>query len=110
MMMIVLRLLSLLRLKSRWHRHFGRPRALNRVFFAGAGVGGFVDSWPKTLVPSASKRSTPVWTPVDSVDSGKGDREEELSRLSHHAALHHSTGARAGQLVVLHRLDARLEG
>src|SRR6476469_9656278 len=29
-------------------------------------IGGFVDSWPKTLVPSASNRSTPEWTPVDS--------------------------------------------
>jgi len=32
MMMIVLRLLSLLGLKSRWHRHFS-PRPLNKVFF-----------------------------------------------------------------------------
>jgi hypothetical protein len=32
MMKIVLRLLSLLGLKSRWHRHFSR-RSLNEVFF-----------------------------------------------------------------------------
>ena len=35
-------------------------------------IGGFVDSWPKTLVPSASNRSTPEWTLVDSVDSCQG--------------------------------------
>ena len=34
MMMIVLRLLSLLGLKSRWHRHFS-ARPLNKVFFQG---------------------------------------------------------------------------
>jgi hypothetical protein len=37
-----------------------------KVFFQGGGVGGFVDSWPKALVPSASNRSTPEWTFVDS--------------------------------------------
>src|SRR5512146_2838787 len=36
------------------------------VFSLGQRIGGFVDSWPKTLVPSASNRSTPEWTPVDS--------------------------------------------
>src|SRR3954467_15017456 len=36
--MIVLRLLSLLGLKSRWHRHFS-PRPPNEVFFRGVGVG-----------------------------------------------------------------------
>src|SRR5215475_4241055 len=66
MTMIVLRLLSLLGLKSRWHRHFS-PRPLDRVVFSGGrGVGGFVDSWLETLVPSASNRSTPEWTLVDS--------------------------------------------
>src|SRR3954449_11901025 len=41
--------------------------AANRVFFRGGwGVGGFVDSGPKTLVPSASNRSTAEWTLVDS--------------------------------------------
>jgi hypothetical protein len=44
MMMIVLRLLSLLGLKSRWHRHFS-PHPLNKVFFQGGGrVAEFVDS------------------------------------------------------------------
>src|SRR4051812_28553589 len=94
--MIVLRLLSLLGLKSRWRRHFSPPS--NKVFFGegggvslvtggrerrvasgvqpalgqgvwrggGWGVAGFVDSGPKTLVPSASNRSTAEWTPVDS--------------------------------------------
>src|SRR5262249_48999879 len=38
MMMIVLRLLPLLGLKSRWHRHF-RPRPLNKVFFQGGRSG-----------------------------------------------------------------------
>ena len=32
----------------------------------------FVDSWPETLVPSASNRSTPEWTLVDSVDARQG--------------------------------------
>src|SRR6185312_14764267 len=44
-----------------------------KVFFRGGpGVGGFVDSWPETLVPSASNRSTPEWTLVDSMDSRQG--------------------------------------
>ena len=60
MMMTVLRLLSLLGLKSRWHRHFS-PRPFNKVFFQGAGIGELVNSWPETLVPSASNRSTPEW-------------------------------------------------
>src|SRR3954469_16002137 len=70
MMMIVLRLLSrllpLLGLKSLSHRHFS-PRPL-KVFFEGGGrgVAGFEDSGGKTLVPSASNRSTPEWTLVDS--------------------------------------------
>src|SRR5579883_2946662 len=38
------------------------------VFFSWDRIGGFVDSGPKTLVPSASNRSTPEWTLVDSVD------------------------------------------
>src|SRR3954468_15131454 len=67
MTMIVLRLLSLLALKSRWHRHFS-PRPPNPMFFRGGGrgVAGFVDSGPETLVSSASNRSTPEWTRVDS--------------------------------------------
>src|SRR6185312_6901652 len=36
------------------------------LFFTKPGIGGFVDSWPETLVPSASNRSTPEWTLVDS--------------------------------------------
>src|SRR3954468_23371770 len=41
------------------------PTPRTSRFFGGGGwgVAGFVDSWPKTLVPSASNRSTP---PVDS--------------------------------------------
>src|SRR3954465_360862 len=67
MMMIVLRLLSLLGLKSLSHRHFS-PRPPNTVFFRGGerGVAGFVDSGPKTLVPSASNRSTAEGTRGDS--------------------------------------------
>src|SRR5690349_22381346 len=37
-----------------------------KVFFQGGRVAGFVDSWPTTLVSSASNRSTPEWTLVDS--------------------------------------------
>src|SRR4051812_50161617 len=67
MTMIVLRLLSLLGLKSLSHRHFS-PRPPNPMFFRGEerGVAGFVDSGAKTLVPSASNRSTTEWTLVDS--------------------------------------------
>jgi len=79
MMMIVLRLLSLVGLKSRWHRHFS-ARPPNEVFFQGGGVSGFVDSWPETLVPSASNRSTPEWTLVDSVDSRHGPFDEQKLR------------------------------
>src|SRR3954451_16954423 len=81
MMMIVLRLLSLLDLKSR----IGPP---NKPFFGGGGrgVAGFVDSGPKTLVPLASNRSTPPvdsrglqWTPAIG-DSTKSDFA--LARIS----------------------------
>jgi hypothetical protein len=37
-----------------------------KVFFQGGRVAEFVDSCPETLVPSASNRSTPEWTLVDS--------------------------------------------
>src|SRR5690349_14858421 len=46
-----------------WH-------AQMKVFFQGGGVAGFVDSWPETLVTSASNRSTPEWTLADSCQSG----------------------------------------
>src|ERR1700748_1371732 len=52
------------------------------VFFMGQDVGGFVDSWPKTLVPSASNRSAPEWTLVDSVDSRQGRFDEKQLRAS----------------------------
>src|SRR5579871_5400150 len=78
MMIIVLRLLSLSGRKSRWHRRFG-PRPLNEVFFSGGKAGGFVDSWPETLVPSASNRSTPGWTLVD---SRQGLLDEEQRRAA----------------------------
>src|SRR4051812_26619665 len=86
MMMIVLRLLlrrlPLLGLKSRWHRHFS-PRPLNRCFFRGGwGVAGFVDSGPKTLVPSASNRTTPEWTLVDSCGLPPRRFDEERLRAS----------------------------
>jgi hypothetical protein len=42
-------------------------RTAGRVFFRPpGGVAGFVDSGPKTPMPSASNRSTPEWTLVDS--------------------------------------------
>ena len=70
MMMIVLRLLSLLGLKSRRHRHFS-PRPLNKVFFQG---GMSVDSWtpgPKPLChrhptgPHLSGLLRTPWTPAN---------------------------------------------
>src|SRR3954470_24787888 len=69
MMMIVLRLLSLLGLKSRWHRHFS-PGSWVGVFFRGGGVS--LDSWtpgPKPLChrhPTGPRPSGLAWTPVDS--------------------------------------------
>src|SRR5690242_12094700 len=65
MMMIVLRLLSLLGLKSQWHRHFS-PRPLGKVFFQ-AGVS--VDSWTPGLKPLCHRHPTGphpsglLWTP-----------------------------------------------
>src|SRR5690349_16223485 len=47
----------------------GVARSHEGVFSGAQGIGGFVDSGPKTLVPSASNRSTPEWTLADSVDS-----------------------------------------
>ena len=69
MMMIVLRLLSLLGLKSRWHRHFS-PRPLNKVFFRGWGggdIGGLADSGLKSLChrhPTGPHPSGLLWTPA----------------------------------------------
>src|SRR6476659_2593870 len=66
MMMIVLRLLSLLGLKSRWHRHF-RLRPLKGVFSRSPGS---VDSWtpgPKPLChrrPTGPHPSGLLWTPA----------------------------------------------
>src|SRR5579871_1227923 len=74
MMMIVLRLLSLLGLKARWHRHFG-PRPLNGVFFQGL---KWRDSWtpgPKPLChrhPTGPHPTGLTWTPAKS-DSMKSN-------------------------------------
>src|SRR3954470_16371002 len=68
MTMIVLRLLPLLGLKSRWHRHFS-PRPPNPMFFRGGG-GVSLDSWtpsPKPLChrhPTGPHPSGLGWTPV----------------------------------------------
>ena len=53
--------------------------ALNEVFFPEGDVAGFVDSWPEILVPSASNRSTPEWTPVDS-RQGRFDESQLRAR------------------------------
>src|SRR5215813_11811570 len=66
MMMIVLRLLSLLSLKFRWHRHFS-PRPLNEVFFQGV---KWRDSWthgPKPMCyrhPTGPHPGGLLWTPA----------------------------------------------
>src|SRR3954470_2483386 len=63
---LLLRLLSLLGLKSRWHRHFS-PRPPSKVFFQGGGVS--LDSWtpgPKPLChrhPTGPHPSGLLWTP-----------------------------------------------
>ena len=41
----------------------------NQLFFEGGRVGRFVDSRPPMPMPSASNRSTPEWTPMDSEPS-----------------------------------------
>src|SRR5580698_3268446 len=51
------------------------------VFFMGQDIGGLVDSWPETLVPSASNRSTPEWTLVDS-RSGRFDKKQVRLELA----------------------------
>src|SRR4051795_5971688 len=64
---LLLRLLPLLGLKSRWHRHFSRLPP-NKVFFEGGGVS--LDSWtpgPKPLChrhPTGPHPSGLGWTPV----------------------------------------------
>src|SRR6185437_12117129 len=104
MMIIVLRLLSLLGLKSRWHRHFS-PRPLNEVFFQGWGVGGLVDSWPETLVPSASNRSTPEWTLVDSRRCDSMKSNFALIHLAHETLARHLGPLVAGIVLALRDLD-----
>src|SRR3954470_6254434 len=108
MMMIVLRLLSLLGLKS-------RLRPPNKPFFGGGGrgVAGFVDSGPKTLVPSASNRSTPPvdsrglrWTPAkgDSTmsDFALANRPDDPG-LRPHARSEGAPAAHGGELLRLDR-------
>ena len=59
---------------------FQPPTPEQGVFSRGRDVGGLVDSWSESLVPSASNRSTPEWTPVDSVDSRQGLLDDERLR------------------------------
>ena len=47
--------------------------------FVGGGVAGFVDSGAEMPMPSASDRSTPEWTPVDS--SGLSPERRRPDRL-----------------------------
>src|SRR5579871_4914070 len=82
MMIIALRLLSLLGLKSRWPRHFS-PRPLNEVFFQGEKPG---DSW--TLCPKPLRHRHPTgphprglwWTPA------KGDSTKSSFALDGRSA------------------------
>src|SRR6185503_6470348 len=88
MMMIVLRLLSLLGLKSRWHRHFS-PRPLDKVFFQGWVS---ADSWtlgPKPLChrhPTGPHPSGLLWTPWTPAGGNSAKSNFALSRavLDHH--------------------------
>src|SRR6476620_668531 len=98
MMMIVL--LSLLGLKSRWHRHFS-PRPLDKVFFQGCVS---VDSWtpgPKPLChrhPTGPHPSGLLWTPwtPDKGDSTKSDFALGLDL----PLQHHLVDAQHGRAVV----------
>ena len=54
-----------------------QPSAPEQGVFSRRDVGGLVDSWLETLVPSASNRSTSEWTLVDSVDSRHGRFDEK---------------------------------
>src|SRR6185503_18591177 len=71
-----------------------------KVFFQGGRVAGVVDSWPETLVPSASNRSTPEWTLVDSPpratkrDFGPGSLDRHAGAADLDAA--HQAAERAG--------------
>src|SRR6185437_8114176 len=56
-----------------------------KVFFRWGRVAGFVDSCPETLGSSASNRSTPEWTLVD---SGHGRADERNVALVDQADLH----------------------
>src|SRR6185437_2905842 len=66
MIIIVLRVLSLLRLRCRWHRHFSHSSPQMRVFFQGRAS---VDSWTPGLEPLCHRhptgplRSGLSWTP-----------------------------------------------
>src|SRR3569833_3961784 len=69
-----------------------------RVFFRGGEIGGFVDSRPKTLVPSASSLSTPEWSLVESVDSkGPFPAPPRRVRRSANEALLQRDGGRPGR-------------
>src|ERR1700748_1789038 len=88
MMMIVLRLRTLLGLKSRWHRPFS-PRPPNRCFFRGA---GWLDSWtpgPKPLChrhPTGPHPSGLLWTPWTPAKGSSGKSDFVLAELHHQLA------------------------
>src|SRR6478609_5196232 len=88
MMMIVLHLLSLLCLKSRWHRHFS-PRPLDKVFFQGWVS---VDSWtlgPKPLChrhPTGPHPSGLLWTPWTPAKGHSTKSNSALARFAQRSA------------------------
>src|SRR3954471_20347122 len=98
MTMIVLRLLSrllpLVGLKSRWHRHFSRDPL--KVLFQGGGGGVSLDSWtpgPKPLChrhPTGPHPSGLAWTPA-TADSTNSD-----FALATYSGLHHPRCAEVG--------------
>src|SRR6201993_4267246 len=97
MMMIVLRLLWLLGLKSRWHRHFS-PRPPNKVLFQGWMS---VDSWTLGTKPLCHRHPTGphpsglLWTPWTPAKGDSTKRDFALVRASdeldrgEHAAFDH---------------------
>ena len=112
MKMIVLRLLSLLSLKSRWHRDFS-PRPLNKVFFQGGGVS--VDSWtlgPKPLChrhPTGPHPSGLLWTPWTPAKGASTKSNFALGLLHPRGADDLAKPVRADAILVFAVLEDRSE-
>src|SRR3569833_2820645 len=77
-----------------------------KVLFRERGIAGFVDSWPQTLVPSASNRSTLEWTLVDSCNGAPAPSHDAGGAQLGHLLRCHAENRRADALGVLAVLGA----